>query len=80
MAHDIGTADFALEVSNVMTIANIRGLPRVFADLAEHSLLGLLLVDTTGHSAGCWLMMIDYRIGEIYHPNIQEKDLQFYQF
>jgi hypothetical protein len=47
MASHIGAADFTPEISDVVTIANIRGLPCVFADLAEHSLLGLLLVDAT---------------------------------
>lgn len=57
-AHDIGAADLTPEITDVVTTTYLSGLSRILADLAKCGLLGLLLVDTTGHSAGCWLMMM----------------------
>jgi len=55
MAEDVGAADFALGVADVMRATKLRGLSRILADLTECGLLGLLLggCDTTGHSVGC---------------------------
>jgi len=55
MAEDIGAADLALGIADVMRATKLRGLSRILADLAECGLLGLPLGsgDTTGHSVGC---------------------------
>jgi len=58
MTHDVGAADLTLGVADVMRSTKLHRLSCILADLAKRGILGLLLVDTTGHSAGCWLMMI----------------------
>ena len=53
VTHDIGAADLTPEITDVVTTTYLSGLSRFLADLAKCGLLGLLMVDTTGHSAGC---------------------------
>jgi len=57
LTHDIGTADLALEIPNVMRVTDICGLTQVLTNLTEHGLLGHLLMDgnTTRHLVGYWL-------------------------